>query len=731
MISQTNRANLHRRNFQGKNLGGADFSNTDIRGLKFINATLIGANFHNAKAGLPTYWTIGLIILSLFLSLLAGLISGYSGALIGDLLNNFFYTSSLLGNISLITLGIFLIIIFWRGFGVTLVTLAEITAACLIAAIAFFPNDQIGLNLAISTKFFVVALAGIIASIINMAIAMALVKVMAITVTIISTVFIGFIGILLGVLLGVRSNALAYLPAGVIALLAIIFGIYVGIQAINENKKYQLIRLLTIGIVAYGGTSFRGANLTDADFTQATLTSVDFTEANLTRTCWFDAKNLEQACLEGTYLEQGDVRNLVITKDGRGQKFNNLNLRYLNLKDANLQDGEFIGTDLSEANLENANLLGAKLAQTQLYQANLTAACLTGAYIENWGISTETQLHGIQCDYVYMRLPTNDDPDPWRKPDNRQETFKPGDFADFVAPIIQTLHLYKSQNLDLRELGKKFKTLDLFHHEGIDPTAAALAITQLAESYPTADLELVALEGRGQEKIRLQAIVSNDASPSELYKEYFQRYTQIQSLSYSDLQAMLVGISAKDAQKDEQINSLKQLLSEAMQQPNFYAQTYQSSGDFIMSKKEENISKGSVNISGTQGDISGLSAIGENRDMIGVAIGAISGNVTNTINQLPDSDEPDKPGIKEVLTDLQAAIEADTNLSEEDKAEALEQVQKIAEAGQKPEEGAMQKMAKNSLTFLKGLIVDLPSTVELVKTCANLIPVIKLFFGLS
>ena len=292
------------------------------------------------------------------------------------------------------------------------------------------------------------------ASVINMALAVALAKIIAIPGTKTSAVIIGFIGILFGIILGLKgdSNELAYLPAGLISLLTITFGTYVGTQAIKGNKKYHLIRSLTVGIVAYGGTSFRGANLTDADFTQATLTSVDFRQANLTRTCWFQAKNLEQARLEGTYLEQPNIRQLAITKDGREQDFNNLNLRYFNLENANLQDASFISTDLSEANLQNANLFGAKLAQTQLYQANLTAACLTGAYIENWGISTDIQLDKIECDYVYMRLPSNSNPDPWRKPDNRQETFKSGDFADFIAPIIKTLDLYKTQNFDPRKV---------------------------------------------------------------------------------------------------------------------------------------------------------------------------------------------------------------------------------------------------------------------------------------
>ncbi len=117
--------------------------------------------------------------------------------------------------------------------------------------------------------------------------------------------------------------------------------------------------------------------------------------------------------------------------------------------------------------------------------------------------------------------------------------------------------------------------------------------------------------------------------------------------------------------------------------------------------------------------------------MTGVALGAISGNVTNTINQLPESSEPDQPGIKELLTELQAAIEADTNLSDDDKAEALEQVKAIAEAGQKPEDGAMQKMAKSALKLLKGTIVDLPTTVQLVEVCGKVLPTIAKLFGLA
>ncbi|MEH2460714.1 MAG: hypothetical protein V7K34_26070 [Nostoc sp.] len=112
-------------------------------------------------------------------------------------------------------------------------------------------------------------------------------------------------------------------------------------------------------------------------------------------------------------------------------------------------------------------------------------------------------------------------------------------------------------------------------------------------------------------------------------------------------------------------------------------------------------------------------------------LGDISGTVTNTINQLPASPEPDKPGIKELLTQLQAAIEADTNLPQEDKAEALEQVKALAEAGKSPQEGAMQKVAKTAIKILKGTISSLPSATKLVEQCSNLLPLISTFLGLG
>ncbi|MGB3135592.1 MAG: pentapeptide repeat-containing protein [Nodosilinea sp.] len=421
---------------------------------------------------------------------------------------------------------------------------------------------------------------------------------------------------------------------------------------------------------------------------------------------------MTQARTDDTYLENAKIRQLVVTLNGQDQNFDHMDLRCLNLQGANLADASFIGAKLSEATLEGANLDRAKLVQTQLYGANLSGASLTGAIIQDWSISIDTSFDGVKCDYVYMQLPTKADPDPCRKPDNRSEDFQPGDFADFIAPIIKTLNLYQTQNVDLRVVAQQFKTLDLFHHEGIDPAAAAIALKQLAEHYPEADLEVVALEGRGDDKVRLQAKVKGVADRSALSAEYFAAYREMSAMPYADLQSLLAGM----AEKDDRIRSLESMVTTAIKSDKFYVETVYSLGDTVTEKSSININAG-----GDIGNVSGL--VGGNVSGV-MNLGTISGSVTNFIGQIPDN-SAEQAELKTLLQQLQAAIETEPALEPEDKAEALAQVQVLAEAGQKPEDGAMQKAAKTAMKILKGTTTGLSETTKFVAECAKLLPAIS------
>ncbi|PSO73221.1 MAG: hypothetical protein BRC40_08735, partial [Cyanobacteria bacterium QH_8_48_120] len=105
------------------------------------------------------------------------------------------------------------------------------------------------------------------------------------------------------------------------------------------------------------------------------------------------------------------------------------------------------------------------------------------------------------------------------------------------------------------------------------------------------------------------------------------------------------------------------------------------------------------------------------------------GTVANTINQLPEPSQSDEPGVKELLTQLKTAIEDDTNLSEDDKAQALARVQVLAEAGNNPSEN--QQQAKGAIRFFRGLVQELPNATNFVEACSKLIPAIARLFGLS
>ena len=70
------------------------------------------------------------------------------------------------------------------------------------------------------------------------------------------------------------------------------------------------------------------------------------------------------------------------------------------------------------------------------------------------------------------------------------------------------------------------------------------------------------------------------------------------------------------------------------------------------------------------------------------------------------------------------------NLADDDKAQSLEQLKVLAEAGQNPNNETAQKQAKKAMGFLKVIAEGLPSAATLVVACKEILPVSAHFFGL-
>lgn len=708
--------NLRGRNFKGQDLTGANFSYADIRGTNFANAVLQGSNFTRAKAGLQKHWILNLIAISLILAVASGLILLFAAqGIIGAGLSP---KSGLFITLILVVVGAFCAFTVYRNFETALLVVATILIGLVaIAVMAFaslsiansFFNLKGGVRFGLSligligsmSWYLLAALLGVLITAITLALAIETSRVMAIAqLLILATILPWAVEKeavnLMGVFQSINPPPFWRIFATeLLTVLMVLTSSYVGWRAASGDNRFGFIQKIAIAFAAIGGTSFRNANLTDANFTQAKLKSTDLRNAILSRTCWSHVQNLDRARVDSTYLQHSQIRQLVVTLQGQGQKCDRLNLAGINLKGANLQDASFIGADLNDADLQNANLSRAVLKQTQLDGADLTGACLTGAYIEDWGITGETKLDGVQCEYVYMHVPTKEDPDPLRKPDNRNEVFEDGDFADFIKPIVDTL--------------------DLYHNQGVDPRAIAIAFKNLAEDNPAADLEIVAMEKRGKGKFLLRAKTAPGTNKSELSQAYFDDYNQLKTLPTNHLKLLL-------AEKDDRIRSLESMVKTAINQPKFHADNYHHRGDVMPENSGININAGR-----DIGDISGL--VGG--DVSGVVnLGEISGQVTNTINQLPASPQPDEPGIKELLEQLQRAIESAEELKPEDKAEALKQVQALAEAGKDPAEAEKQNMAKSAIRWFKGMLTELAEPSAIVQLCKKILPHIATIFGL-
>ena len=677
--------NLRGRNFKGQDLVGANFSCADIRGANFTNANLIGANFSHAKAGLQRRWAIFLVLVSWLLSGVSGIIWFINGFTVSQIFLGPLW-SKIGGWIVLIILIAFFFVTIRQG---VIAGLGVFAAAFVFAILLSITQAVLFVVFGVGSLAFVVIFAIAIAVAIAVAKdgagALALAFVGAAVVSI-PVFYVFFVPAKNKVIVGAVPIAVFVATAIAVAVAVTLLSTYIARRAMEGDEKHAWIRDRVVIFAATGGTSFRGANLTNADFTQATLKSTDFRNTILTNTCWHQAKMLDRVRPGLTYLQNSQVRQLLVTGQGQDKNFDRQNLRGINLKEANLADASFIGADLSEANFQDANLSRAKLKQIQLDATDLTGATLTGAYIEDWGITNTTKLHGVRCEYVFMRLPTKEDPDPLRKPDNNQELFADGDFADFIKPI--------------------FDTLDLYHNQGVDPRAVAIAFKNLTENHPEAELEIVAMEKRGNDKFLLRAKTAPGSDKSQLSAEYFDDYNQLKALSQSQ-QLLLV-------EKSDRIRNLEIMLNTALGQPKSYTQ-----GNTIMSDISGINIQGSSNVSG----IAGNSSVAN--------LGTISGNVSIALTQLPDSPDAEKPGIKELLSQLQDAIIQSTYLPEEDKAEALEQVQALAEAGKNPQESTKQKTAKTAITMLKGIFTGLPAVASLVEATNKLLPAIAKLFGLG
>ncbi|MDF5715597.1 MAG: pentapeptide repeat-containing protein [Rhizonema sp. NSF051] len=575
MIQDYSGQNLRGRSFKGQDLTWSNFSYADIRGADFTGANLRNANFSNAIAGLQRHWAIFLVLVSWVLMVLSGFLSAFAGVLMVSLVfdtKKDYISYPFSGWTVVIILIIFFFFTIRQGIQAGIVSIAgTVVFAVPVAVVGAFTKLFNGAYAIVGAGAFALVIAGIVAGCVAGASALvvgAYAYAFAVPFTVAGAcayafAFPGAFDKLFDFILPISvTNASAIIIAIAVAL----FNIYISWRALKGDPKFTLIYTVAIAFAAIGGTSFRSSDLTDADFTRSSLKSTDFRKANLTRTSFYKTEKLDCVRPGSSYLQQAEVRNCLRTGLGQDKNFDRLDLSGVNFKGANLVDASLIRANLNEANLQDADLSRAKLVQTQLDGTDLTGATLTGAYIQDWNITSDTKFDEVRCEYIYMRLPTRENPDPLRKPDNNKEVFAPGDFGAFIKPIVDTL--------------------DLYHNQGVDPRAIAIAFKELTKNHPEAKLEFVAMEKRGQDKFLLRALTAQQTDKSELSAEYFNTYNQL--LGLNPEQQVQVLLAEKKVQEN-QVTRLESMIATALVRPDFYAETYNNQGNTMSDNTENSI----------------------------------------------------------------------------------------------------------------------------------------------
>ena len=108
----------------------------------------------------------------------------------------------------------------------------------------------------------------------------------------------------------------------------------------------------------------------------------------------------------------------------------------------------------------------------------------------------------------------------------------------------------------------------------------------------------------------------------------------------------------------------------------------------------------------------------------------IIGDVNHTINQIPADTSPQNQELKTLLQELTEAIQIEATLDDEEKAEAANQVKKIAQASQNPDDSAIQTKAKKAVNLLETIAKGLEPASKLFKACQKILPLIMGFLGL-
>ncbi|GBL17022.1 serine/threonine-protein kinase B [Microcystis aeruginosa NIES-1211] len=141
---------------------------------------------------------------------------------------------------------------------------------------------------------------------------------------------------------------------------------------------------------AKGSCSFANANLDKCNFERANFTTVNLTGSSLIYTNWKGIKIGGFSQYYG-YLKNDNIRQLVVTRNGRDKNYRGLDLTQLDLQGVDLSGADMRNADLSGSNLRNAKLNRTNLQNAKVLGTDFSEAVISNCNLENLLIDDDTK----------------------------------------------------------------------------------------------------------------------------------------------------------------------------------------------------------------------------------------------------------------------------------------------------------------------------------------------------
>ena len=272
--------NLQKASFKDENLASTSFLGSDIRGADFSGADLTGADFRHIKTGITPTTTGLLFFVSLVISLSSGYLAMLAGSTVQIMLKSGDGKLRAAGIISLVLIALFIIYLYLKGGRTVLkhVLIPAFTLAIVIGGIAYFS----GLGSGKGMLFLGLSLLLVVIMVTVGTAARVLAGVLSSTIL--------FVIVALGG--GMFGKSLG---GGIGSVVLAISCALISKRVLSGAKGFDSLKNLALKINTRFGTSFRNANLTNANFSHSIIRNADFTNADISSVNWDDAK--KQNCI--------------------------------------------------------------------------------------------------------------------------------------------------------------------------------------------------------------------------------------------------------------------------------------------------------------------------------------------------------------------------------------------------------------------------------------------------